>query len=457
MGHFDVEDLTPATRAVGVAFHGGRPVVLTSREGNGVYVHDIVTHTAVGDVLLGHTGFVLNAALVRTRGTTLVTSIGADNSAHVWDLESGESLGDPLTGLAYNGTLPYCPAPAVGRVDGRLVAVSAFSREVRVWDLTTMSPLGEPLCGGGNSLVSAEIITAGADAPVVVTGDLDGTVRFHDLADGRQIRPHITASRLFVDVAAARVGGRIHLVRSDWQETDIWSLGTRPRLLGRAGTSRRACLGAVDGRAFAVSSARDHTLHAWELSTQAPLGPPMTGHTSDVMALRAGDADGVPLVASASMDGTVRLWDVRTGHPVGKPLDGHGMGALCVDFARLDDMPVVVSGAGDGRLRFWRLYDRSPMDGVELERFPSPVRAVRVADIDGEPVLVAADSFGLMRVWDMRSPAWTAELDVGSGITGLSIGGGQVCVATQMGAVALGVNGVARPVEPRSEREGDVP
>jgi hypothetical protein len=36
-------------------FLGDRPVVLSTREGNGVYVHDIVTRASAGGPLVGHT------------------------------------------------------------------------------------------------------------------------------------------------------------------------------------------------------------------------------------------------------------------------------------------------------------------------------------------------------------------------------------------------------------------
>lgn len=109
-----------------------------------------------------------------------------------------------------------------------------------------------------------------------------------------------------------------------------------------------------------------------------------------------------------------------------------------VDFAYLD-RHVVVSGAGDGRLHFWDPADGTDV-GVELEPFPSAVRALRVADINGAQALIAADGYGVVRVWDMKSATWSAELDIGSGVADVAVGGDRVCVATYMGAVVLGVH-----------------
>ncbi len=435
--YFNVEDLTPSSRAVGVAFHGDRPVVLSSHEGNGLYVHDITTRTAVGRPLLGHTGFVVSGTLARTGARTLVATMGFDDTARVWDLGTGAALGAPLNGMTrIGGDDP--PAPALGVVDGTPVAVTAFPRQVRVWDLAAARPVGEPLCGVNHSLISANVVEMTDGRAVVVTGGLDGTVRTHDPRDGRQVAAHIVSTGVHTSCAtAARVGGVSVVVRGDWQSGDVWSLEPRRRLAVRPGAAVHTALYALDGRALAVSAADDHTLHAWDLRTRTPVCPPMAGHTANVQGLRVGRAGGADLLASASLDGTVRLWDPRTGEPRREPLTGHSMGAYCADFLDLG-RDVLAVGAGDGRLRFWDLTDHHDL-GIDLEPFTSGVTAIEAADIDGAPILVAADGFGLVRVWDLRSASWTAEIDIGSSIRDVAVGGGQLCVATHMGAVVLGL------------------
>jgi WD40 repeat protein len=438
--HFNVEDLTPTARAVGVAFLGARPVVLSTLEGNNVYVHDIVSCSAVGGPFLGHTEYVLVGALGTVGRKSVVVSMAYDDTVRIWDLETRSPLGPPLEGFTRLGPDLMRAAPVLGQVDGVPVAVIVHSRDVRLWDLVTMRPIGEPLCGADQRLVSADIVQTTDGKAVVVTGSADGVVRTHDLEDGRQVTAQITsAAQEIFDVTAAQVDGDSVLVRSSWTEAEVWSLQTRRRLGKRSGTSWRACVHTMDGNAVVVSVAGDYTLHAWDLQTHAPVCPPMTGHTADVMTVRTGVADGVHLVASASLDGTVRLWDLHTGDPFSEPLGGHEMGAFGLDFAHLD-RDVIVSGAGDGRLRFSDIADVRDT-GVELEAFPSAVRAIRIADVHGTPMMVAADRYGLMRVANMNSASWTGELDIGSGINGIAVdGSGRVCVATDMGVVALRLN-----------------
>jgi WD40 repeat protein len=319
------------------------------------------------------------------------------------------------------------------------MAITASSRDVRVWNLTVMQPVGEALCGAGHSLVSVDVVPTADGGRTVVTASDDGTVRFHGLDDGVQTAPHIASSVGTVyDAAGGRVDGETVVVRSGWMEAEAWALEPRRRLGRRSGSSLRVCVDELDGRPVVVTADADHVLHAWDLRTQSPICPPMTGHTARVCGLRAGRAAGVDRVASASIDGTVRLWNLRTGEQLSEPFGGHHSGAHSVDFAHLD-RDIVVSGAGDGRLHFWDPADGTDV-GVELEPFPSPVRALRVADIHGTRALIAADGYGVVRVWDMESATWSTELDIGSSVADVAVSGDRVCVATYMGAVVLGVH-----------------
>lgn len=449
--HFDVEDLTPAARAVGVGFHGTRPVVLSAFEGNDVHLHDVVSRSAVGGPFLGHTESVIVGALGRLGRKAVVTTMSYDDTVRIWDLETSAPMGLPLESYA-RGPDRTRAAPVFAQVDGAPVLAVATPRDVRIWDAVAMRPLGEPLCGKDQSLVSVDILQPQAGRAIVVTGAANGVARTHDLDDGRQVAAHLTSlSQEISDSTALQLDGDSVMVRSSWTHLEVWDLGSRSRLGRRPGTSWRACLHTVDGSAVVVSVAADYALHAWDLYTQAPVCPPMVGHTADVMTVRTAWVSGASVVASASRDGTVRLWDLGTGSQYAEPLGGHETGAYGLEITRLEGRDVVISGAGDGRLRFWDLTDGRDA-GMELAPFPSAVRAIRAADVHGTPITVAADRYGLMRVWEMGSSRWTAELEIGSGINGIALDGdGRVCVATDMGLVALRLH-PSRPAKERGVR-----
>ncbi|MGW1848867.1 WD40 repeat domain-containing protein, partial [Streptomyces sp. NPDC001966] len=83
-------------------------------------------------------------------------------------------------------------AVATGVMDGRPIAVtSSLDETVRVWDLTTGQQVGEPLTGHTDDVRA--VATGVADGrPIAVTGSDDGTVRVWDLTTHRQTGPALT-------------------------------------------------------------------------------------------------------------------------------------------------------------------------------------------------------------------------------------------------------------------------
>ncbi|KAG9074191.1 hypothetical protein FRC06_010870, partial [Ceratobasidium sp. 370] len=67
-----------------------------------------------------------------------------------------------------------------------------------------------------------------------------------------------------------------------------------------------------------VSGSDDATVRVWDADTGAPIGEPLTGHSSWVTSV-AFSRDGHRIV-SGSADATVRVWDADTGAPIGEPL-----------------------------------------------------------------------------------------------------------------------------------------
>lgn len=395
------------------------------------------TSAVIGGPYFGHTGFVAAATLGCIGSRTVMATTSWDNTFRVWDLMSGIEEG-PALASCNNLTSGSHTPPVFGRIGNVPVMIGVGSLQVRLWNLSTMQPLGEPLYGLEQHLLSADIARTADGRAVVVTGSLDGAVRVHDLETGRQAASHLTSGAPSIYHAVTEpIDDDSIVVRSSWTDVEVWGLGARHRLARRAGYSQLACASVLEGRPVVISVAGDYTLHAWDLDTEALVCPPMSGHTAMVSALRAGRVGTVPIVASASYDGTVRVWDLRTGRSHGEVRTGYEMGATALDLAVIGGRDHLVTGAGDGRVCMVPLDGYSP-SGTELDRFPAAVRRVRAANVDGTPTLVAADGYGLVRVWDLEAVALQAEINVGSGINGVAVDeAGRVCVATDMGLVAL--------------------
>ncbi|MEV0741113.1 caspase family protein [Streptomyces sp. NPDC050549] len=436
--HFALEDYAQSARVAGVAFHRGRPSVLCSVEGNDVHVLDLYDRSLVAGPFSGHTASVHSAVLGRVGDRDVVATSDLEDSARLWDLDTGTVLGEPLQ---MRGSSLYA-APLFGRIDSIPVVLTTHSR-VRIWDFTSLHPLGEPLCGRNWGIRSVTISETAVHGAVLATADTDGLIRVHSLADGHQVEDQIPAVKGVGDgmttVPGQGEGGPL-LVRGGWAKAEVWNMANRERRTVRSQPSEWPRAHILDGRSVVVSVGRAYELDAWDLETQAAVCPPMKGHTSYINEVRTWTFDGAELAASASGDGTVRLWDLRTGLPWAEPLPRHELGATSLEIARLDQGDFVISGSGKGRLHFWDLAQRRSAEW-ELESFSAPVTAIRVARVNDAPTLVAGDSYGQLRLWDTRSPGWNFSLDIGSGISDIALDEhGRVCVGTDMGVVALRLN-----------------
>ncbi|MEU9304768.1 hypothetical protein [Streptomyces sp. NPDC048269] len=82
-------------------------------------------------------------------------------------------------------------AVATATVEGRPVAaVAGEDATGRVWDLTTGEALGQPLIGHTAAIRTVSVTTL-TSRPVVITGGDDCTIRAWDLTTGRQVGPEL--------------------------------------------------------------------------------------------------------------------------------------------------------------------------------------------------------------------------------------------------------------------------
>ncbi|MER8091717.1 hypothetical protein ABTZ57_43740, partial [Streptomyces sp. NPDC094048] len=137
--------------------------------------------------LTGHTNWVLAVGTAVVDGCPLAVTGSDDKTVRVWDLATGQQIGEPLTGHT-NSVL----AVGTAVVDDRPLAITGSrDKTVRVWDLATRQQVGDPLTGHTDWVRA--VGTAVVDGrPLAVTGSDDKTVRVWDLATGQQIGEPLT-------------------------------------------------------------------------------------------------------------------------------------------------------------------------------------------------------------------------------------------------------------------------
>ena len=161
---------------------------IVSGSGNFVRIWDLESGVSVGEPLTGQSGWVTSVAV--TPDGTLIVSGAGDSTIFIWDLATGGSaagqrkqragapVGKPLTGHV-RGVTSVAITP-----DGSRIVSGSLDATIRIWDLAKGTPVGEPLTGHAGE-VTAVAVTP--DGRRIVSGSLDATIRIWDLANGTPV------------------------------------------------------------------------------------------------------------------------------------------------------------------------------------------------------------------------------------------------------------------------------
>jgi hypothetical protein len=96
-----------------------------------------------------------------------------DQTARLWDAQTGEPLGEPLRHTGNVNSASFSP-------DGTRVVTASHDGAARLWDTQTGAPLGEPLRHAG----PVESASFSTDGTRVVTASHDGAARLWDAQTG---------------------------------------------------------------------------------------------------------------------------------------------------------------------------------------------------------------------------------------------------------------------------------
>jgi len=295
---------------------------------------DAQTWCEPGGPMFGHTGRIL-AVAVLPDGSRAV-SAGKDGSIRVWDVESGEMVGNlagPVGRILAVAVLP----------DGRGVVSGGGDGSIRVWDLVS----GQALRTIEGHVGAVTAVAALPDGRCVVSGGGDGSIRVWDVASGQALRTiegHVGA----VTSVAASPDGRLLLSGGTDSAVRVWEVAS-----GDLGWTLEGHVGSVlsvavssDG-SWVVSGGEDRTIRVWDGNSMG-LARTLRGHTDAVSSV---SADGSRIV-SGGHDRTVRLWDAASGSLV-RTLEGHTESVNGVALS--PDGVLVVSASDDLTVRTWRL------------------------------------------------------------------------------------------------------
>jgi WD40 repeat protein len=315
------------------------------------------------------------------------------------------ALYDGLVGLSTTLRIIGTPNPVQDisvSPDGRRIVTAQFDGSLRLWDAETGQPIGSPLTGHRGV---AEVVTYSTDGHRIVSGGDDKTVRVWNADTGQPIGQPFVGHTDKVTCLAISPNGHLIVSGSADRTIRMWNADTGQPigapLLGHDGP-----VGDVefnpDGHQFA-SGADDKTVRLWNADTGRQIGPPLIGHTDWVQSLSY-SPDGRRLV-SASFDKTLRVWDTQTGKPVGEPFVGHTGSVASVAYS--PDGHQIISGGEDDVVRIWNADTGQPV-GDPRDGATGWVTGVQYSP-DGHRFFSGSND-GTVRIWDAGLHTWAGQM-----------------------------------------------
>jgi WD40 repeat protein/class 3 adenylate cyclase len=345
--------------------------------------------------LSGHNGAV--RGVVFSPDGKILAAGGYDNTIILWDVQTGEQIGEPLQGHS-DAVYSVAFSP-----EGKTLASAGADNTIILWDLNAHEQIGEPLRGHtvGVSTTGVNSIAFSPDGKILASCGDDQNIILWDVQTHLQIGKPLQRHSSRVFSVSFSPDGKILASSSEDQTIILWDVATHQQVGGRLRHSDGIVVFSPDGRILA-SSSEGNTIRLWDMQTHEQIGESLRGHTNTIFSI-AFSPDGRTL-ASGSDDQTVILWDVQARQTIGKPLQGHNGRVFSVAFS--PDSSTLASGSWDSTVILWKT------DGSQFVGKPLPGESDAVSSIAFSPdekTLAIGSYDNTITLWDQETGQQVGE------------------------------------------------
>ncbi len=278
------------------------------------------------------------------------------------------------------------------------LASGSWDRTVKFWDLAT----GRELRAVTDKLKQVQAVAFSRDGKFLAVEDASDTVTIFDPETGTRIR-ELPTDKTVPSVGISWVYSIAFSPDSRWlasavddKTVRIWDVRTGQKIRDLTGPRRPIVYTAFSPNGELIATGNDEkSIQLWNVASGAPTST-LSGHKKVINAV-AFSPDGKTL-ASASGDKTIRLWDVATGKHT-RTLSGHQAAVSSISFS--GDGHWLASGSWDKTVRIWNLST-----GKEVQTLRPDARAIYSVTFDPHGRWLAAGSEdGAVEIWQWNGSA----------------------------------------------------
>ncbi|KIJ53825.1 hypothetical protein M422DRAFT_242088 [Sphaerobolus stellatus SS14] len=266
----------------------------------------------------------------------------ADSTIRVWDVRTGQRIGELLRGHTRSVTCVDISA------DGAHIVSGSHDGTICVWDIKTgQMTLEEPIQGHADSVTS---VAFSPNAHQIISSSDDWTICVWNMKTGNRIgEPFSGHTRSITCVAFSPDGQKITSGSED-RAIFVWDAKEGKRI-GEPLHGHEDIVTSVtfstDGQHI-ISGSQDKTIFVWDVRTCQKIAE-LQGHTDGVTSVVI-FPNGQHIISS-SHDCTIRMWDFKTGQKIGEPLQGHTKSIRCIAIS--PDGRYIISGSSDTTICVW--------------------------------------------------------------------------------------------------------